>query len=299
MKLQQLRQFVAVAETLNFHRAAERLNIAQPPLSMAIKRLELDLGIKLFERTSQSVRLTEEGKAVLGPARNVVFHADQIRQVLQQVTTGEIGRLHITFVPSSMMAFLPRTIARLRMTYPSIELDLAENDTQSILTLIDEGKTDIGIVRFPAPQMPSITLVPIQSDAYIVALPEGHRLAKARSVRLLDLAQDAFVLPSERGNPSMYFSVMAACLQAGFSPNVVQYGEQAQTILALVESGLGVAVVPQIWERVRLRNVVLKPLSDQKGSRTGLGIAYRTDALNLAMRKFLAIAQSVQLELDE
>ena len=298
MKLQQLRQFVAVAETLNFHRAAERLNIAQPPLSMAIKRLEDNLGVKLFDRTSHKVSLTDAARAVLSSARNVVFHADQIRQVLEQVRTGEVGRIRIAFVPSSMMAFMPRTIARLRMSYPNIQLDLSENDTQSIVKLVDEGETDVGVVRFPAPQMPSITLVPIQSDAYVVALPEGHRLVKARTVRLLDLANDAFVLPSERGNPSMHFSVMATCLQAGFTPNVVQYGEQAQTILALVESGLGVALVPQIWDRVRLRGVVLKPLADQKANRTGLGIVYRTNTLDLPKRKFLEIAQTVQLELE-
>lgn len=299
MKLQQLRQFVAVAETLNFHRAAERLNIAQPPLSMAIRRLEDDLGVRLFERTSQSVVLTEAGKAALKPARQALFHADEVRRVLAQVKSGEIGRLRIGFVQSAMMAFLPRTIAQLRTLHPDVELDLAENDTQSVLSLIDAGEADIGIVRFPAPPFPSITLVPILSDGYIIALPEGHRLARSRKIELIDLSADGFVMPSERRNPSVYFSVMAACIQAGFSPNIVQHGEQAQTILAFVESGLGVALVPKMWERMAPRGVILRPLTDQTAtSRTGLSIAYRTNAMTFAKRRIIEIALDVQKELE-
>jgi DNA-binding transcriptional LysR family regulator len=299
MKLQQLRQFVAVAETLNFHRAAQRLNIAQPPLSMAIRRLEDDLDTKLFERTSQSVALTEAGKAALEPARQALFHADQVRQVLTQLKSGEIGRLRMLFVPSAMMAFLPRTIVRLRTSHPDVELDLGEGDTQSILSLLDAGATDIGIVRFPAPQFSTITLVPILSDGYVVALPDGHRLARSRRIRLTDLSADSFVLPSERRNPSMYASIMATCIQAGFSPNVVLHGEQGQTVLALVESGLGVTLIPKMWERMAPRGVVLRPVADQAAaSRTGLAIAYRTNAMTFAKRQVIDIALSVQKELE-
>lgn len=299
MKLQQLRQFVAVAETLSFHRASERLNIAQPPLSMAIKRLENHLGTKLFERTSQSVRLTEAGKAVLEPARNAIFHADQVRQVLAQVESGEIGRLRIAFVPSAMLTFLPRTITRLRVDHPTIQLDLTENDTQAILSLLDEGQTDVGIVRHPAPQFSSITLVPIQNDGYIAAVPEGHRLSKSSTIRLEDLATDSFVLPSESRNPTMFFSIKATCAQAGFIPKIAQHGEQAHTILAFVESGIGVALVPAMWKGIAPPGVVLRPLAEQTAaSRTGLSIGYRTDAMTFAKRRMIEVAVDVQKGLE-
>ncbi|NYF30576.1 LysR substrate-binding domain-containing protein [Sphingopyxis sp. JAI108] len=299
MKLQQLRQFVAVAETLSFHRASERLNIAQPPLSMAIKRLENELGMKLFERTSQSVALTEAGRAALEPARNAIFHADQVRQVLAQVESGHIGRLRIAFVPSAMLSFLPRTITRLRVENPTIQLDLVENDTQAILSLLSEGQADVGIVRHPAPQYSSITLVPIQHDGYIAALPEGHRLSKSPGIALEDLASDSFVLPSESRNPTMFFSVKATCAQAGFIPKIVQHGEQAHTILAFVESGIGVALVPEMWKRIAPPGVVLRPLTQQTpASRTGLSIAHRADAMTFAKRRMIEVAIDVQKAFD-
>ncbi|NIJ36334.1 DNA-binding transcriptional LysR family regulator [Sphingopyxis panaciterrae] len=299
MKLQQLRQFVAVAETLSFHRASERLNIAQPPLSMAIRRLENDLGTRLFERNSQSVRLTEAGKAALEPARKAIFHADQVRQVLAQVESGEMGRLRVAFVPSAMLTFLPRTIARLRVEHPSIQLDLVENDTQAILSLLDNGQADIGIVRHPAPQTASITLVPIQNDGYIAALPEDHRLSGCTRIRLENLATDSFVFPSESRNPTMFFSVKATCAQAGFLPNIVQHGEQAHTILAFVESGIGVALVPAMWKGIAPPGVVLRPLVKQTAaSGTGLSIAYRNDAMTFATRRILDVAVDVQRALE-
>lgn len=299
MKLQQLRQFLAVAETLNFHRAAERLNISQPPLSMAIRRLEEDLGAKLFERTSQSVVLTEAGRAALEHARNAVFHADQVRGVVAQIATGSAGELRVHFVPSAMLSFLPSALTQFRVKYPKIMLQLTEADTSTVLAKVEAGDTDLGVVRYPIPRVPSITMVPIHSDPYVVALPEDHPLAGRATLRLSDLSNDPFIMPSERGNPSLYSSIMASCLQAGFNPTVVQRGQQPQTIFALVESGLGIALVPKLWERMAMRKIVVRPLSGPQTGGSGLGIIFRTSATTQAMRELIEVAQDVQKAVEQ
>ena len=291
MELRQLRQFLAVAETLNFHKAAARLHIAQPPLSMAIRRLEASLSTRLFDRTSHGVVLTAAGHAALEHARDAVFHADQVRESVTAVNANAGGTLRVHFVASSMMAFVPRTIARFHETYPKAELDLVEADTQAILQAIKVGDADIGVVRFPTPKLPSITMEPVLGDRYIAALPAQHRLAKRKTLRLSELRDEPFILPSQRMTPTSHLNVLAACHQAGFSPHIVQQGSQAQTIIALVESGLGVALVPRLWQLMAGRSVVLRQLVGQRDGVTGLGVAYRSNAVTPLARRFLEFAK--------
>ena len=293
MELRQLRQFLAVAETLNFHKAAARLHIAQPPLSMAIRRLETSLGAALFDRTTRGVVLTAAGQAALEHARDAVFHADQVRESIALANTNATGTLRMHFVASSMLAFVPRTIERFHATFPKAQLDLYEADTQAILKAIEVGESDIGVVRFPTPKLASITMEPVLSDRYIAALPMNHRLAKRKTLKLTELRDELFILPSQRMTPTSHLCVLAACHQAGFIPRIVQQGSQAQTIIALVESGLGVAIVPKLWELMAGRSVALRPLSDQRDGTTGLGIAYRTNAVTPLARHFLEFAKAI------
>ena len=286
-----MRQFLAVAETLNFHKAAARLHIAQPPLSMAIRRLETALGASLFDRTSRGVVLTAAGRAALEHARNAVFHADQVRESVAAVNANASGTLRVHFVASSMMAFVPRTIARFHAAYPKAELILYEADTQAILQAIEVGDTDIGVVRYPTPKLPSITMEPVLGDRYIAALPAHHRLARRKTLRLIELRDEPFILPSQRMTPTSHLNVLAACHQAGFSPRTVQQGSQAQTIIALVESGLGVALVPKLWQLMAGHAVALLPLAGQRDGVTGLGMAYRTNAVTPLARRFLEFAK--------
>jgi DNA-binding transcriptional LysR family regulator len=291
VELRQLRQFLAVAETLNFHKAAERLHIAQPPLSMAIRRLETSLGAQLFDRSSHCVVLTAAGRAALEHARDAVFHADLVRESVTAVSANASGTLRVHFVASSMMAFVPRTIARFHAAYPKAELDLHEADTHAILQAIEVGDTDIGVVRFPTPKLPSITMEPVLGDRYIAALPAQHRLAKRKALRLIELRDEPFILPSQRMTPTSYLNVLAACHHAGFSPRIAQQGSQAQTIIALVESGLGVALVPKLWQLMAGRSVALRPLAGQRDGITGLGMAYRSNAVTPLARRFLEFAK--------
>jgi DNA-binding transcriptional LysR family regulator len=291
MELRQLRQFLAVAETLNFHRAAMRLHIAQPPLSIAIRRLEESLGAKLFERTSRAVKLTDAGRAALQSARNAVFHADQFRETVAQATGGSVGKLRMHFVCSSMVAFLPRALARFHMAYPKVQLDLHEDDTRSVVAFVQAGETDLGVVRTPTPVFSSVAIIPIHADRYVIALPKTHSLAKNKRLRLANFSGEPFILPSDEIHPTLHLSIVAACHQAGFSPRIVQQGFQVQTILALVESGLGVALVPEIWGRMAAADITLRPLVDQKHSTTGLAFAHRTEALTDMGRRMIEFSK--------
>ncbi|KAF3997081.1 LysR family substrate-binding domain-containing protein [Glaciimonas immobilis] len=191
--------------------------------------------------------LTVAGQAALEHARDAVFHADQVRASIALANTNATGTLRVHFVASSMLAFVLRTIERFRPAYPRAELDLYEADTQAILKAIEVGDTDIGVVRFPTSKLPSITKEPVLSDRYIAALPVTHRLAGRKTLKLTELRDEPFILPSQRMTPTSHLCVLAACYQTGFIPRIVQQGSQAQTIIALVESGLGVALVPKLW----------------------------------------------------
>jgi DNA-binding transcriptional LysR family regulator len=294
VKLQQLKQFVAVAEALNFHRAAEKLHIAQAPLSMAIRRLEDELGVRLFDRTSHSVSLTEAGRAALEPARNAIYQADQVRRIVAEVSSGDSGTLTLQFVPSAMMSFLPRAIAAFREAHPRVTLTLNEGDTRSIVNRLERCEIDVGVIRFPAPASDVLTMTPIHEDAYVAALPVGHKFARARRLKLVDLAHETFVMPSAEGNPTLHDSIMATCYQSGFSPSKVNVSDQAHTMLALVESGLGVALIPQAWERMASPGVVLKQLIDQVRGRTGLSVAYRHDMPSRLKTRIVEIAMKAE-----
>jgi len=188
------------------------------------------------------------------------------------------------------MSFLPRTIAQFRNAFPKVELKLGESDTRTIIRRLERCEIDIGVVRFPTPKSDLLTMITVHEDAYVAALPIDHDKVRARRLRLTDLSSETFIMPSPEGNPTLHNSIIAACLQAGFDPKFVNASDQAHTMLALVESGMGVALIPQAWERMASPAVVLKRLVDQPCGRTGLNLAYRQDMPSRLKEQVVAIA---------
>lgn len=285
MDLRQLRYFVTLAETLNFHRAAERLNISQPPLTVAIRKLEEELGARLFYRESRGVRLTDAGRAALPPARAALDQAGIVRDAVREGRQGESGAIAVGFVGSAISAALPRIIPAFRARYPKVELRLEEMTSVSIAAALMARQIDVGLVRLPLMQPGTLDIALIERDHLVVALLAGHPLAPRRSVRLADLAEEPLVL---HGPVSVLRSVvMLACRQAGFTPRIAQEATQVQTILSLVQSGLGVALVPAGMARIAPEAVRLLPLAEPL--RIEMGIAARPDAEALT-RNFVAVA---------
>lgn len=283
MDLKQLRQVLMLAETLNYRAAAERLHMAQPPLSVSIRKLEEELGTPLFDRSRAGVKLTAAGNAVLEHARRTLHHAEQFRQAAQLAVGGHVGTLRIEYVASSTIHLLPRAIAHFRAAYPTVDLQLLEGNTDAIMQALRDGRTEVGIVRYPTLNVPSVALTTVQRDRYVAALPANHPKARKVRLRLSDLRNEPFIFPARVQGPGAYMSALLACQSAGFMPNIVQQATHAQSIVALVESGLGVALVPDVWEQLAARTMVFRRLVGMRDGATGLAFACRREEKDAAL----------------
>ncbi|WP_020205995.1 LysR family transcriptional regulator [Cupriavidus sp. WS] len=292
MDLRQLQQFVALAETGNFHRAAERLHMAQPPLSISIRKLEDSLGTPLFVRTSRGVRLTQAGEAALHDARRALFHAAQARAAAVAAAHGERGALRVGFVGSATYALLPRLIPAFRAAHPGIELILHESTSASILDRLPRHQLDAGLVRFPILNAGGYALMPLETDEFVAAVPADSRFAQHDAIALKALAGEPFIMHPSADVPNLQAIAMLLCQQAGFVPRVTQEAVQVQTIISLVESGLGVALVPSVAARYVNRRVrFLRLSSPRPAARIGIALATPADSDDRQVQRLMAVAR--------
>jgi len=259
MELRRLRYFVAVAEELSFNRAAKRLHIAQPPLSNQIKQLEEELGVLLFERSSRGVRMTEAGELLLEEARRIFVQVDQTVNVIRRVGPGEVGRLTLGFGPSACNEVLPPILRVFGDRYPQVELFLREMRPDRIVQRLRDKQIDAGFLYLPLEDA-SLNIECVSREPLVLALPDAHPLSSKRRVELQEVASEPFVLPARyQRMPGLYGQVTEACRQAGFTPNAVQKDVWLmQTIVGLVASGIGVALVPASLRNFRRKGVVYK-----------------------------------------
>jgi DNA-binding transcriptional LysR family regulator len=291
MDLKRIHQFVILAEALNFRRAAERLNMAQPPLSVSIQKLEKELDTKLFMRGAGGVSLTPSGQAILKEARQLLFHAGQLRETARGVRDGTGGELQVGFVGSTTYGLLQKLLALFRAEYPGVELVLHEGTSVGILRQLEDKALDVGLVRVPLVQATMATLVPLETDEYVAALPRGNRLSSKGILKLSAMAAESFIMYAPTHAAGLHATTMLACQQAGFVPRVVQQATQIQTVLALVESGLGVALVPSVMRRFVSDRIVYRPLADLPSSASiGLALAYMADSESAAASRFRTLS---------
>ena len=303
MDLRRIRHFVTLAETLNFRRAAERLHMAQPPLSVSIQKLEAELGAKLFTRESSGVALTPSGRAVLVEAKKLLFHGSQLNEMAKNAVDGTGGTLHIGFVGSASYGMLQKLLPLFRAEYPGVELVLREATSVAIMQQLEDRSLDIGLVRVPLLQSSRATLVSLERDHYIAALPRVNTLAVngsstgagastgASPLRLSDMAAEPFVMYAPTHAAGLHSTAMLACQLAGFIPRVAQQAVQVQTVLALVESGLGVALVPSVMEKFARDNIVYRTLVDVSAQAAiGLSLAYMADTESASASLFRKVA---------
>jgi len=275
MNWRQAQYVVVLAETLNFRKAAERLRIAQPPLSMSIKRLEDELGTHLFIRGGRGLRLTAVGEAVLPHARQIVHHVMQLRATAASAAGGLAGQLRIGFVGSATYRVFPRGLPRFRSLYPQVQIDLREGTTTQILLQVERGDLDLGLVRAPVVASTAARLVPVEFDQLVAAVPEGSALGKARKIQLWDLREEEFVMYAAGAAANLCGQVISACQAAGFTPRTVQEAVQVQTLLSLVASGMGVALVPSASQAHLMRGVLFRTIA-QADDRLDIAIAAAT-----------------------
>lgn len=259
--LRRLRYFVAVAEELHFGRAARRLNVSQPPLSVQIRQLEHEIGTSLLVRTQRRVELTTPGRVLLSEARRLIAQADAAVVRTQRAARGEVGHLAIGFVSTADYSLLPPLVRRFRARQPDIELALRELTGDRQLALLAAGELDLGLMITP-PKVDGLNMRPIFREPLIAALPATHRLAsRRRRIDARDLAGDGFILFPRVLAPSLHDLVIAVCQRAGFAPRIAQEAIQMQTILGLVAADLGVALVPACMANLRRPHVVYARLA--------------------------------------
>jgi len=291
MDFKHLQQFLTLAETLNFRRAAEKLHMAQPPLSVSIRKLEDEVGVALFTRGKDGVKLTESGEAALAEARRALFHAGQFRQTARVAFTGEGGTLRIGFVGSATYKVLPRVLPKFRQRYPGVKLELRELISIRLMQMLKEDGLDIGVVRVPVASGANTRLATLLTETFSLAVPCANPLAQCRTVRLQDLANEDFILYSGSDAPGLRTAAIHACQLRGFTPRVTQEAIQVQTVLSLVEAGFGVALVPSVSRRFESRQVVYKTLDDFPASASiGISLAWSPAAESAAVRNFIDVA---------
>lgn len=262
LDLRVINQFLCVADELSFRKAAERLHISQPPLSVAIRQLEEGLGFALFTRSNKGVSLTAAGVAFRSEAQKLVEQSARAVQIGTSVARGDAGSVRVAFIGSAMLDFLPRVIGEFRKQRPHVQLKLTESLSVDVARLVELGRVDIGLLSPPVPLDAALLSENVTSDTLVAVLPHNHRLAEQqRSIALSELADDEFVSFSEETVPAFHARIVAACLHEGFMPNIVQRASQVHTIMALVGGGLGVALLPSKMARLGHPRVSFRALS--------------------------------------
>jgi DNA-binding transcriptional LysR family regulator len=274
MDLRQLRAFVAVAEERHFGRAAERLHIAQPPLSQTIKRLEAELGAPLLHRTTRRVDLAPAGEVLLPRAKAILAAVEDAERDARRAARGEFGRLSVGFTGSATYGFLPALAGALRVALPGVELDLhGELLTPAQVAGLEDGTLDIALLR-PPMSAPGLALEPVLREPLVAVLPQGHRFARRRAIALADLAGEPFVTyPSSNGSV-LHGVVERACAAAGFRPRSALEVAETATLVSFVAAGYGVSLVPASVTQMSVAGAVYRPLSSPS-EEVELAVAWR------------------------
>ncbi len=293
MDLRQFRYFTVLAEELHFRRAAERLNITQAPLSVAIQGLERELGAQLFHRTQRRVSLTEHGVAFLEHASSVLDRFDRGMVEMRERISGHAGRLRIGFTAaSSLLPFFPRIISTFRTTYPGVDVALRDLTSIGQISALQDRAIDVGFIRSQQAHPPSdIAFTKLLRDPLIVAMREDHRLAALPRLRIADLRDTSLIFYPPRSGIGIYDLVMRACAKNGFAPRIVQEAQDASTLIGLAATGLGVAIVPSELQCIAVPHVVYRPLADDDAM-TELFFACRAGEASAHVANVRHLAQS-------
>ncbi|GAP99473.1 aromatic hydrocarbon utilization transcriptional regulator CatR [Leptolyngbya sp. NIES-2104] len=286
-----MRYFVAVAEELHFGHAAQRLQIAQPPLSQQIRQLEQELGVELLYRTKRTVRLTEAGQAFLQQARQILVQSEQAIEVAQRASRGEVGRLAIGFVGSATCSLLPDVVRSFRRQFPDVRLLLHEMTTSEQLEALHDDRIQIGFLCPPINDA-ELSVETVLQESFVAVLPEVHPLATQTQLSLASLAEESFILSPRHLGSGFHDQIIRLCQQVGFMPQVTQEAIQMQTILSLVAAELGVALVPASLQTLQRAGVVYKPLEGQTLD-VELAMVWRSANSSPVLHQFLAQSRAV------
>jgi DNA-binding transcriptional LysR family regulator len=285
-ELAQLRCFLAIAEEMHFGRAAARLNMTQPPLSRQLQQLERALGVDLVERSSRFVQLTAAGKAFLVDARHILRASEEALLTVRRVAQGEGGVITLGFIPATSYSLLPRLVAFVSQELPHVQLVLKEMVTLDQVDALNNRRIDAGILRMPIDPR-GLEAITISREPFVLAFPETSPLANKNSLDIKDLDRQSMVMYTPIEGRYNYGLLLSAFQAAGIRPNFVQYSREIHTMLALVDAGIGVALVPRDasnlgFPRIKLQNIEFNPQVFSE-----LTFVWRRQSDNPALRMFI------------
>ncbi|MEG0473431.1 MAG: LysR family transcriptional regulator, partial [Solibacillus sp.] len=287
-ELRDLRNFIAVVQSGSYTRAANQSFVSQPSLSKSIKRLEEELNIKLLERSTRYVRLTDAGRVVFDQAKKAVLALDEMPVLLNDLKQMHTGSISIGIPPLVSTLFFPEFARKFHESYPHVKLDLTERGAKLIWELVDNGDVNIGFVVLPANES-LFDIQPFIEDEFVLFVHKEHPLAKNEVVSLEDLKDEQFIIFSEEY--SLHDLVIQACTKAGFIPSIAYKSSQWDLIVELVASRLGITLLPRsIYDKQKHSDIQKVELQEQLLWR--LGIITKRDAyLSVASKEFLSFTQ--------
>ncbi|GAB7534847.1 LysR substrate-binding domain-containing protein [Burkholderia sp. 3C] len=261
--IRQLWMFLAVAEEKHFGRAAQRLNMSQPPLTEQIKVLEQSLKLTLFERSRRGTRLSAAGAAILPAVRQFADQVERLERVVREVAAGQSGVLQVGAITSAMLDTVPALQAALKRDHPGLSVFVREIDSVEAIPALQSGELDVAFVRLDGAAAHGIDSLPLAEDRLAVALPRGHALAALSRVRLRALADESLVMSSRQVSPAYFDLLTAICRENGFSPRVLHEVRSVTSQIAYVGCGQGVALVPASMRKLASESVVFRPLRER------------------------------------
>jgi DNA-binding transcriptional LysR family regulator len=295
VELRHLRYFVAVAEEGHVTRAAERLGIQQPPLSLQIRALERELGAQLFHRKPRGMELTEAGQALFGETTAILERLERAIDGTRRVARGEQGSLCIGVAPTAPFhPFVPRAIRAFREKYPGISLAIEEGLSNEVAERLGEDRMDVAFVRVSRLAADNLVVAPLLDEKLIAALPAKHPLAKGRrdaTIPLGRLSKEAFIVYGPPGT-GLHDETLEACRAAGFTPQVVQRAPRITTTLGFVAAGMGVALVPESIRNAAVDGIAYRALGGEVRPNAVLALASRRHDSSPVVRNFIDLVKA-------
>jgi DNA-binding transcriptional LysR family regulator len=291
VEIRRLKCFIAVAESLHFGRAAQRLNIVQSAVSQQIKLLEQELGVELLKRSRHRVDLTEAGTAFLTAAKRALCQTEEAVQVARDAAAGRLGRLRLGFIDNVLWSVLPPILRAFRDRYPGIDVNLQQLDRGQQIKALEDRELDVGVLPSPQPGkgLESELLV---SAPLIIALPETNPLSRRKTLPLALLAEEPFVAFPASMKTRLLAMTTSLCTAAGFLPKITQEAQQVSTLLALVSAGLGVTLVPRWVAASHPPGIVYREI-EASVPPYELLIVWREGSVNNAIASFRSVASQV------
>jgi len=293
MEFRQLRYFLAVAEHLHFTEAAQRLGIAQPPLSQQILKLEREIGTPLFIRHPRRVELTEAGRLFRESARRIVDDAQQALIDVRNAGRGETGRLSIGFAGSTVFhPLVAKVMQSYRSSYPRVAISCVESNSVALLNEVAERRLDAALIRLPL-GCGELKVEPLVDEDMIAVLPANHRLSRRRRIDLADLAGDSFIFFPRPIGPDLFDSMIEACRAAGFTPAIGMDSPQISSTANLVAAGFGVTLIPASIRQFQAEGVTFHELQG-KPLRTGIALVHRPRERAQTVLNFLKVMRDAK-----